>query len=149
MPPTPSRSKQYKLEKYSKGLCRDCTRPREATRVTCSRCTMRYRGNCLERQYGINLSQYQEMVEETSYKCYICEESSTDKRLFVDHCHTTGVVRGLLCVRCNSGIASFRDNPALLERAKSYLLADWASRGWVSLYPARTPRKRIHKVING
>ena len=144
MPPTPLRTKQYKLEKKAKGLCRDCTRPHEEGKTTCPRCTMRYREGCLQWWYGISLPQYQEMVEESEYTCYICQEKPVTKRLFVDHCHTTGTVRGLLCVKCNSGISSFRDNPEVLKRAISYLSTDWESRGWV-VPQTRANRKRVSK----
>jgi len=43
------------------------------------------------------------------------------KQLDVDHCHTTGEVRGLLCNRCNTGIGQFKDNPNILRSAARYL----------------------------
>ncbi len=42
--------------------------------------------------------------------------------LAVDHCHDTGFVRGLLCNRCNVGIAQFGDNPDNIQKAIDYLL---------------------------
>lgn len=39
----------------------------------------------------------------------------------VDHDHTTGQIRGLLCQGCNKGIANFQDDPALLHQAIAYL----------------------------
>ena len=39
----------------------------------------------------------------------------------VDHCHKTGLIRGLLCARCNKAIGWFGDDPALLEAAALYL----------------------------
>jgi hypothetical protein len=41
--------------------------------------------------------------------------------LAVDHCHTTGKVRGLLCSTCNTALGSFQDNPAYLKAAIHYL----------------------------
>jgi hypothetical protein len=46
------------------------------------------------------------------------------KRLAIYHCHTTGKVRGLLCVNCNLAIGLLKDNPDLLNKAASYL------KGW-------------------
>ena len=54
--------------------------------------------------------------------CGICgEENRSGHRLAVDHDHTTGRVRGLLCHRCNTAIGLLRDDPALLRAAIEYL----------------------------
>lgn len=42
--------------------------------------------------------------------------------LHKDHCHTTGIVRGHLCLECNKVLGLFDDSIERLERAKSYLL---------------------------
>ena len=51
-------------------------------------------------------------------KCKICDQEGP---LVVDHEHTSGIVRGLLCSRCNQGLGSFRDNPNYLSSAIAYL----------------------------
>lgn len=57
---------------------------------------------------------------ETYKSCQICNQ--TDRReLNVDHCHSTGKVRGLLCDNCNKALGLFRDNPELLGQAANYL----------------------------
>jgi hypothetical protein len=69
-----------------------------------------YRDSMLKRQYGIGQSDYEEMFAKQGGKCAICR---TDKKLkgqkflHVDHCHSTGRVRGLLCGRCNWSIERF------------------------------------------
>ena len=77
------------------------------------------------RKYGITDAEYQRMFDGQSGKCAICRSDSTghrgQSRLHVDHCHTTGVVRGLLCLSCNHGIGKFRDSIERLERAIEYL----------------------------
>lgn len=52
--------------------------------------------------------------------CAICERSTT---LHTDHCHTTNVVRGRLCVRCNTALGKFGDTTVLLHKAIAYLEA--------------------------
>lgn len=79
------------------------------------------------RQYGIGPGDYQRMLDEQGGVCAICKRPPTvdgpqrAKRLHVDHCHATGLVRGLLCSRCNFGIGLFDDDPAQIERAALYL----------------------------
>ncbi|WPJ53570.1 hypothetical protein RCIP0083_00040 [Klebsiella phage RCIP0083] len=53
----------------------------------------------------------------------ICGKHESEQRraLAVDHCHTTGSVRGLLCDNCNRGIWYFRDNHEVLKAAIKYL----------------------------
>jgi hypothetical protein len=84
------------------------------------------RDGIMRRQYGITLEQYDEMLEEQNYRCAICnnEDEVEGRRLAIDHCHTTGVVRGLLCGKCNRGIGLFYDSRELLERAINYLNKD-------------------------
>lgn len=54
--------------------------------------------------------------------CAVCGDPRTKgKRLCIDHDHTTGEVRGLLCDRCNKGIGLFRDDPATIMSAINYL----------------------------
>jgi hypothetical protein len=50
--------------------------------------------------------------------CSICGNFS---RLCLDHCHRTGLARGLLCQKCNHGLGFFRDDPRILESAILYL----------------------------
>lgn len=83
----------------------------------------------LKRHYGITINQYFEMHEKQNGVCAICEqpETSVDKnskkvrKLAVDHCHTTGKIRGLLCGSCNKAIGAFKDSTKLLNKAINYL----------------------------
>ena len=70
-------------------------------------------------KYGIEFEDYQRMYSEQEGKCSICSVEAD--RLNIDHCHTTGKVRGLLCWDCNVAIGKFKDNVALLQQAIHYL----------------------------
>ncbi len=74
-------------------------------------------------KYGITLEGYEEMLDKQDKKCYICgnETYANGKPLYVDHCHSSGKVRKLLCQPCNSGLGMFRDNPELLIKAADYV----------------------------
>jgi hypothetical protein len=79
----------------------------------------------LIKKYGISLEDYNKMYDLQDGVCGICGlEQSVDfsDRLFVDHCHTTGVVRGLLCHHCNTALGHFKDDPRLLNKASAYLM---------------------------
>lgn len=75
----------------------------------------------LLRRYGLTVADYERMCAAQEGRCAICARPSST-RLHVDHCHATGRVRGLLCYRCNHGIAKFfSEDPARLRRAADYL----------------------------
>ncbi len=79
---------------------------------------------CLRRYYGITAEQYDEMLAAQGDVCAICggtETTRNRKRLYVDHCHRTRLIRGLLCSRCNHGVGAMRDDPDLLKSAWVYL----------------------------
>lgn len=77
--------------------------------------------------HGIDFtwSEYVAMNDAQGGRCAICDrrESSLPKSLAVDHDHTNGKVRGLLCDDCNLALGRLRDDPKLLLRAAEYLTA--------------------------
>ena len=78
-----------------------------------------------KKQYGITIEQYDEMLAAQGGGCAICSAktpSNRTKYFAVDHCHTTGKVRGLLCTKCNRGLGLFNDRTDLLKLATNYLL---------------------------
>lgn len=81
------------------------------------------RNRNLKTNYGITEKDYQEMMIEQNYSCAICgiNQSDLGYKLYVDHDHKTGKVRGLLCKHCNSGIGLFKDNKNILSKAIDYL----------------------------
>ena len=74
-------------------------------------------------RYGISLEEFDSLREKQNYCCAICgqHEDTQKKNLFVDHCHETGRVRGLLCNCCNFALGHFKDSQLLLQKAINYL----------------------------
>lgn len=75
--------------------------------------------NRLRSKYRLTLEQYLAMQGSQGGVCAICK--TEPKTWFIDHCHSTGKVRALLCMQCNTGIGMLRDNPELMESAASYI----------------------------
>lgn len=83
----------------------------------------------LRNSFGIDAAEYRRMLDEQNGVCAICHGHETQpdpnsgkiRRLAVDHDHTTGAIRGLLCSRCNIGLGWFREDPAYLKLAIAYL----------------------------
>jgi hypothetical protein len=74
----------------------------------------------LLRVYKMTLEDYENLFKAQNGLCAVCQQPSK-KKLNVDHCHTTGKVRGLLCWNCNIGIGKFKDNTNVLQNAITYL----------------------------
>ena len=78
----------------------------------------------LKRKYGISLKEHKDLYESQNGTCAICfvpEEHASRGKLFIDHCHTTGKVRGLLCHSCNSMLGYAQDSETNLNRGIKYL----------------------------
>ena len=75
----------------------------------------------LRLKYDITEEDYERMYEEQGGHCKIC--GAKKKLLYIDHCHKTGKVRGLLCNHCNTGLGLLKDNVENLRSAIAYLEA--------------------------
>lgn len=103
--------------------CKECTKvyQRERARSKKGKAYQRMR------MYGLTPDGYEELLSRQKWACAICgappepHRKGTSPTLVVDHSHRTGIVRGLLCRRCNSGIGYFQDSPDILYRAARYL----------------------------
>ena len=76
------------------------------------------------RTYGISFKDFGDLLSAQLNRCVICGTASEDcprQTLFIDHCHKTGKVRGLLCLHCNTAIGMFKDSPDVCIRAAAYL----------------------------
>jgi hypothetical protein len=74
----------------------------------------------LKRTYGISMSDFEAMQESQSGKCAIC---GSDKTLVVDHNHTTGKIRALLCNQCNTAVGLLQESPDIARATAVYLEA--------------------------
>jgi hypothetical protein len=91
------------------------------------------RATRLKSKFGLSPEEYEMMIERQGGVCPICDTqlphhltTGTGKApgatwSCVDHDHSTGAVRGLLCNLCNNGLGMFKDNIQQLERAIAYL----------------------------
>ena len=61
------------------------------------------------------------LVDKNNGKCYICNEFPINKKLYVDHCHVTQKIRGVLCIKCNSLLGFCNDRIEVLDTAIKYL----------------------------
>jgi hypothetical protein len=84
----------------------------------------------LKRLYGIKPADYYRMLDEQGGCCSICKSKDPKSRKYrkatevvfcVDHCHTTGRVRGLLCTACNRAVGLIRDSRETAMRMAEYL----------------------------
>lgn len=76
----------------------------------------------LKREFNITIEKYEELLTSQKNVCYICKNACTiHDNLCVDHCHKTGIVRGLLCVRCNTTLGKVEESTDILKSMISYL----------------------------
>ena len=126
-------SKQYRA-RYP-GRCAEAQRrwkDRNREKLNCASALQRKENLDLRREiehrsylkirYGITIEQFNETLARQDGCCAIC---GTDDpgwgKWHVDHCHETGIVRGLLCHPCNTGMGMLRDSKSLLRKAIAYL----------------------------
>lgn len=81
----------------------------------------------LKSTYGLSWDEYVSLYNKQKGLCAICfkfldiDSKVKTQKPYVDHCHTTKEVRGLLCHKCNFGLGQFEDNTVSLQNAIKYL----------------------------
>lgn len=77
----------------------------------------------LRKNYNITLEFFNKLRKYQDHKCAMCKRDEVDFKtnLAVDHCHKTGLVRGLLCWLCNKRLGKFSDDHELLRAAAEYV----------------------------
>lgn len=124
---------KYPQKKFKDKPCKACATkfsPRSPSEMYCDDdCKDKAStGAYFMRVYGITFDDYQKMHDAQGARCAIClgEGFVMDKekhrlKLVVDHCHSTGKVRGLLCHNCNRALGLFKDSQDALLNAVGYL----------------------------
>jgi Recombination endonuclease VII len=77
----------------------------------------------LKNYYGLTTEEFSSMVLEQNNKCKICECEM--KSTQIDHNHSTGKVRGLLCRNCNTSLGLLKENTKVLYNMISYINNDY------------------------
>jgi ABC-type Fe3+/spermidine/putrescine transport system ATPase subunit len=85
----------------------------------------------LKTRYNLTPDEYNDLAIKQDYKCAICNKDVKDNirngksiALSVDHKHSTGKIRKLLCFNCNTGLGKFNDDSEMLIKASQYLLSN-------------------------
>lgn len=74
------------------------------------------------RQFGVSFDFVEGLKKQQNYKCAICfSVLGSETKAHIDHCHTTGKVRGILCQKCNQAIGLLMDSVDNLKSAQAYL----------------------------
>ncbi len=103
----------------------------------------------IEKKYGMSIEYIELVLKQQRESCAICGKHWTQckaskhsqyevvflQHLYVDHCHATGNVRGLLCNNCNTAIAMLDEDLPRFDAAKEYLLRHRATGGARPLSP--------------
>ena len=114
--PARERTRQWQRDNRERYLAK------QAAYVTSGKKARANRKSHLKRKFGLTLAQYDAMLAAQGGRCAICRRPPNPKiSLHVDHDHETGAVRGLLCVRCNNGIALFDEDHEVLREIAAYL----------------------------
>lgn len=108
--------------------CRTCDRQRQkefAATPDGKKAVRRWEDRSrLKYRYGVSIEDYERRVSLQSGKCAICNRVPTTgrgKRLQIDHDHTTGRFRGLLCHKCNTALGTFGDDLEGVMKVVAYL----------------------------
>lgn len=124
------RKSKYPNAYFKEKLCKNCNvvfTPKSPSQLYCSGLCKGLNSYYL-RNYGITEKEKERLKEKQNYKCAICggegfimNKTGTKEKLVVDHDHSTGKIRGMLCHNCNRALGLFKDNIDVLQQAIEYL----------------------------
>lgn len=117
---------------FNEKACKECGKlykPIAPSHLYCSEeCSdIGHQRNWLRKNYKLTLEEYQELFGRQDGKCAICKSTGFQlcqnqrQLIVIDHCHSSGKVRGLLCHNCNRALGLFKDSVSNLQNAILYL----------------------------
>lgn len=116
-----SEQKIYCGEKKDKTSC-TYLRIKKNKSVSAKKCheknPEKHKNSVLKSKFNISLEDFKNLILIQNNKCKICSKES---KLVIDHNHTNGKIRGLLCDSCNKGLGFFKDKIESLSSAINYL----------------------------
>ena len=82
-----------------------------------------WREQSYQKLYGIGVDEYNRMLTEQNHCCKVCgvHEKDLNKALAVDHCHTHGHVRSLLCTNCNTALGLLKEDVNIMKKLIGYV----------------------------
>ena len=98
-----------------------------------------YRKTRRLKKYGLVFQDIESRLSAQGNRCGICDCEITVASAKVDHDHSDGSVRGLLCQRCNLGFGHFKDDVRRLESAVRYLMRGFDEAYYRASVANRTP----------
>lgn len=109
--------REYRINNKDKLLLRERKNDKDPTRIK------HKEDRRLKRLYGITSTEYDNLFTKQNGLCAICKstKSTNSKKFHIDHNHTNGKVRALLCNHCNIGLGHFKDSINLLQTAIEYI----------------------------
>lgn len=126
----PASAFRPRRDRWLHHLCIVCDSQKNKERRAASTLTfIDYRARRLRYRFAITMKEYDMMLKKQNGVCAIClrpeivtePRTGVTRHLSIDHCHSTGQIRGLLCARCNTGIGKLGDSPETLRKAANYL----------------------------
>ena len=82
--------------------------------------------------YGLSAEQFNSLILRSEGRCEACGRATPD--LGVDHCHEFVIMRGMLCISCNTSLGRMKENPDALRALAAYIERDWDAEGTIPEY---------------
>lgn len=104
--------------------CKSCTlaKRKEYYEKNKQKCDDANTNSRFKKSYGIDLNQYNQLFSNQNGCCAVCEQHQTElsRKLVVDHCHSSQIVRGLLCHSCNTALGLLKEKTKTMHNLINY-----------------------------